>query len=196
MPKLPNGTAIIPPPLSPHEQEISVLKTPRPATTISLSLTTLAEELEGPGFGNAEAMRFLKALEHNQALRINPLKDYIPMCFPPMVVEVKAYSNGKTVYEGQNQAAVAGAYMTDLQHKLANFTESTSHRPHQSKDVGLLCLHRGTCAATLGALHYDEGRCPRVQNEHSQNLPRVQLPAPPGRGPRFLRGSGWRDELG
>lgn len=55
------------------------------------------------------------------------------MCFPPMVVEAKAYSNGKSVYEGQNQAAVAGAYMTDLQLKLAKFTtESTGHGSRQS----------------------------------------------------------------
>ena len=119
----------IPPPLSPLEQEISVLKTPRPATTIGLSLTTLAENLEAPGFGNEEAMRFLEALEYNQALHINPLKDYISMCFPPMVVEVKAYLNGKSVYEGQTQAAVAGAYMTDLQHKLAKFTSRQSKEP-------------------------------------------------------------------
>ena len=124
----------IPPPLSPLEREISVLKIPRPATTIGLSLTILAEKLEAPDFGNAEAMRFLEALEYTEVLRINPLKTYFFMCFPPMVVEVKSYSNGKTVYEGQNQAAVAGAYMTDLQHKLANFTESTSHGPRQSKE--------------------------------------------------------------
>ena len=124
----------VPPPLSPLEQEISVLKTPRPATTIGLSLTTLAEKLEAPGFANAEAMRFLEALEHHQALRINPLKDFISMCFPPMVVEVKSYSNRKSVYEGQNQAAVSGAYMTDLQHKLAKFTGSTGHGSRQSKE--------------------------------------------------------------
>ena len=79
-------------------------------------------------------MRFLEALEYTEVLRINPLKTYISMCFPPMVVEVKSYLNGKSVYEGQNQAAVSGAYMTDLQHKFAKFTGSTGHGSRQSKE--------------------------------------------------------------
>ena len=124
----------IPLPLPPLEQEISVVKTPCPEITIGPSLTTLVEKLKARDFGELEARDFLKALQNQQAFRLSPLQPTIPMCFPRMVVEGKSYSTGRPVFEAQNQAAVSGDYMTDMQHNLAKFTESTCHRSHHSKE--------------------------------------------------------------
>lgn len=46
--------------------------------------------------------------------------------FPLMVIEGKAYATGKQIFEAQNQAAVSGSCMTNLQHKLADLAYKTS----------------------------------------------------------------------
>ena len=124
----------MPPPLPPTKQDMSIAKTPRPDITIGPTLINLVEALKARGLGEVEAWDFLEALQYQQALCFSPLQPTLPMCFPPMVVEGKSYSTGKTVFEAQNQAAVSGAYMTDMQHNVAKFTESTCHGSHQSKE--------------------------------------------------------------
>ena len=110
------------------------MKAPCPNSTIGPRVTNLVEKLKARGFGEIEAADFLEYLEYQQELRFSPLQDTVPMCFPVLVVEGKSYSNGKTVFEAQNQAAVSGAYMIDLQHDAAKFTESTYHGSYQSKE--------------------------------------------------------------
>ena len=122
----------MPPPLGPFKHNVFIMKTPRPDKTIGPTLINLVEILKARGIREVEAWDFLKAPQYQQALRFSPLQPTLPMCFPPMVVEGKSYSTGKTVFEAQNQTAVSGAYMTDMQHNLAKFTESTCHGSHQS----------------------------------------------------------------
>ena len=123
-----------PAPAPSARKDISIVKTPRPDITIGPRVTNLIEKLNARGLSEIEAVDFLKRLEYQQALRSSPLQPTIPMCFPLLVVEGKSYSTGKPVFEAQNQAAVSGAYMTDLQHNVAKFTESTCHGSYQSKE--------------------------------------------------------------
>lgn len=126
--------AIMPPPLPPFKPDMSLVKTPRPDITVGLKLANLVELLKARGLREIEARDFLEVLQYQQAFRFNPFQPIVPICFPPMVVEGKSYSTGKTVFEAQNQAAVSGAYMTDMQHSVAKFTQSTCHGSHQIKE--------------------------------------------------------------
>ncbi|KAL8724243.1 MAG: hypothetical protein Q9166_008060, partial [cf. Caloplaca sp. 2 TL-2023] len=121
------------PPPAPPKQDILIVKTPRPDITIGLRDTTVIEKLKAKGLRALEASDFLKALQNQQALCSNPLQPAYPMRFPPLVVEGKSYSTGRPVFEAQNQAAVSGSCMTNLQQKLTELTERTSPRSHQSK---------------------------------------------------------------
>ena len=124
----------MPSPALPTKKDISIVKTPRPDITVGLRVTNLIENLKARGLGQIQAVDYLKQLEYQQALRLSPLQPIVPICFPLLVVEGKSYSTGKTVFEAQNQAAVSGAYMTDLQHSVARFTESTCHGSYQNKE--------------------------------------------------------------
>ncbi|KAL8884547.1 MAG: hypothetical protein Q9192_006820 [Flavoplaca navasiana] len=131
---LDNSGPPMPPPLAPPRQDISMVKTPRPDITIGLRDTTVIEKLKDKGLRALEASDFLKALQNQQALYSNPLQPAYPLRFPPLVVEGKSYSTGRPVFEAQNQAAVSGSCMTNLQHKLTELTERTSSKSHPSKD--------------------------------------------------------------
>ena len=122
------------PPLPPFKPDMSVVKTPRPDITVAPKLSNLVELLKARGLREGEPEDFLKILQYQQAFRFNPFQPIVPICFPPLVVEGKSYSTGKTVFEAQNQAAVSGAYMTDMQHNVAKFTQSTCHGSHQIKE--------------------------------------------------------------
>lgn len=111
-----------------------MVKTPRPDITMGLRDTTVIEKLKDKGLRALEASDFLKALQNQQALYSNPLQPAYPLRFPPLVVEGKSYSTGRPVFEAQNQAAVSGSCMTNLQHKLTELTERSSPRSHQRKD--------------------------------------------------------------
>ncbi|KAL8651852.1 MAG: hypothetical protein Q9210_003026 [Variospora velana] len=131
---LDNSGPLMPPPPAPPKHDISMVKTPRPDITIGLRDTTVVEKLKAKGLRALEASDFLKALQNQQALCSNPLQPAYPLRFPPLVVEGKSYSTGRPVFEAQNQAAVSGSCMTNLQHKLTELTERTSPRSHQSKE--------------------------------------------------------------
>ena len=128
--------------LPPFKPDMSVVKTPRPGITVAPKLSNLVELLKARGLHEGEPEDFLKILQYQQIFRFNSLQSILPICFPPMVVEAESYSTGKTVFEAQNQAAVSEAYMTDMQHKVANFTKSTCHGSRQVKEP----LAFSTCA--------------------------------------------------
>ncbi|KAL8709486.1 MAG: hypothetical protein Q9220_005728 [cf. Caloplaca sp. 1 TL-2023] len=117
------------PPKPPHlalpNQDISIVKTPRSDITIGLRDTLVIEKLKEKGFRGLEASDFLKALQYQQVLS-NPLQQQYSIFFPPLVVEGKSYSTGRSVFEAQNQAAVSGSCMTNLQHQLADLSKRTS----------------------------------------------------------------------
>ena len=115
----------MPPPALPPalKQDNSGVKTPRPDITVGLHLSLLIDALKAEGLRQIEAQDFLKDLQYQQVLYSNPLQPVYPLCFPPLVVEGKSYSTGKTIFEAQNQAAVSGPCMTNLQHMLSELTE-------------------------------------------------------------------------
>ncbi|KAL8855933.1 MAG: hypothetical protein Q9178_007447 [Gyalolechia marmorata] len=118
-----SGSTMPPPALPPTKQDNSGVKTPRPDITVGLRLGLLVDALKSKGLGQIEAQDFLKDLQYQQALCSNPLQPVYPLCFPPLVVEGKSYSTGRTIFEAQNQAAVSGPCMTNLQHMLSELTE-------------------------------------------------------------------------
>lgn len=111
----------------------SGVKTPRPNITVGLRLRLLIDALKSNGLGQIEAQDFLKDLQYQQALYSNPLQTVYPLCFPPLVVEGKSYSAGKTIFEAQNQAAVSGPCMTNLQHMLSELAQLNCVQPLPSR---------------------------------------------------------------
>lgn len=53
-----------------------------------------------------------------------PHSEFPDVRFPILVIEGKSYATGKTVFEAQNQAAVSGSCMINLQHQLADLSKS------------------------------------------------------------------------
>ena len=112
-----------PSPLPPSRQVNSILKTPRPDITVGLRHATVVEAITAQGVNSVDADIFLKFLQERQTLCSDPSQQSIPIRFPMLVVEGKSYSTGKFVFEAQNQAAVSGSCMLNMQHKLAQLAE-------------------------------------------------------------------------
>lgn len=111
----------------PHKsKDTSSIKTPRPDITTGIKksavVSTLAASLWSPGFNHTktEAKQFLEDLQdttmpgerdapQEPALIIVPTQRESTLTFPTLLFEGKGYSNGKQVFEAQNQAAVSGA---------------------------------------------------------------------------------------
>lgn len=113
-------TYISPRPSRMKDKDNSPIKTPRPDITIGLESTALISALSSQNLNNTEASRFLKLLQNTMMRREpdgpdEPMLCSVPMqhasdlVFPFAVVEGKAYSTGKPIFEAENQAAVSGA---------------------------------------------------------------------------------------
>ena len=64
-------------------------------------------------------IELLEALQRDGRLFSNPTQHFLELRFPVLVVEGKAYSTGRTLFEAENQAAVSGSSMLNLQQQLA-----------------------------------------------------------------------------
>lgn len=53
--------------------------------------------------------------------------------FPAMVVEGRAYSTGKQVFEAQNQSIVSGACITNLQQQNSDLAKKAAPDPDRGK---------------------------------------------------------------
>ena len=177
---MPQSPPIAPPP--PPIQDIPV-KTPRPDVTVGLCHSTVVNALVARGLGEVKASDFLYTLQSQRVICSDTAKQGL-IRFPPLVVEGKSYATGMTVFEAQNQAAVSGSCMTNLQHKLSRLAERASPRPYHSKVP--LAFSICTEGPHMGTLHYVGGGHPHVQNEHIENLSRV----PSGRGCGISHGGG------
>jgi hypothetical protein len=115
---------IMPPPaLSPPPyriEESSRIKTPRPDISIGTQDTALISALSSQILDNTRAKRFLEQLQNTMvprerggpeepALIAVPTQRASDLVFPFAVVEGKAYSTGRQIFEAENQAAVSGA---------------------------------------------------------------------------------------
>ncbi|MCJ1405871.1 hypothetical protein MMC11_009101 [Xylographa trunciseda] len=113
----------MPPPAAPSQSKQDAVKTPRPDFTIGLRHSTISHELIKRGLSKFKADDFLKFLQRERKLYSDPTQNFLSVRFPILVIEGKAYATGKTVYEAQNQAAVSGACMINLQQQLTDLFE-------------------------------------------------------------------------
>ena len=114
------------------------IKTPRPDLSIGLKETAVFMALSRSRNGTVTwAKRFLEKLENTRVSSerdglMEPLLVTIPtqrasdLVFPFAVVEGKAYSTGKQVFEAQNQAAVSGASALKIQLSLNELTKRST----------------------------------------------------------------------
>lgn len=107
-----------PSPLLQPRQGNDILHTPRPDITMGLRHSTMVNALVAKGISEDQADGFLKFLQEQQSLCSSPSQQDIPIRFPLLVVEGKSYSTGKFVFEAQNQAAVSGSCMVNMQLQL------------------------------------------------------------------------------
>ncbi|MCJ1424013.1 hypothetical protein MMC29_001900 [Sticta canariensis] len=105
---------------SDNDKYDSPIKKPRPDMTIGLEYTALVSALSSQNLNNDDAVEFLDLLQTTMVRRQpngpdEPMLCSVPMhrdsdlVFPFAVVEGKAYSTGKPIFEAENQAAVSGA---------------------------------------------------------------------------------------
>ena len=91
---------------------------------MGLRHSTMVNTLVAKGISEDQADGFLKFLQEQQSLCSSPSQHDIPIRFPLLVVEGKSYSTGKFVFEAQNQAAVSGSCMVNMQLQLDELFES------------------------------------------------------------------------
>lgn len=114
-----------PSPLPSPKQNISSVETPRPDVTAGLSHDAVVDAMVKQGLvSELDAGDFLRFLQAQRILCSDPAQQSLPIRFPFLVIEGKSYSTGRPIFEAQNQAAVSGSCMTNLQHMLAELTES------------------------------------------------------------------------
>jgi hypothetical protein len=132
---------ILPPvfhPLLPNKaEESSPIKTPRPDISMGIQDTALISALSAQVLDKTRAKRFLAQLQ-NTMMAIErggseePLLITVPtqrasdLVFPFAVVEGKAYSTGKQIFEAENQASVSGASGLNIQLRLNELVKRTA----------------------------------------------------------------------
>lgn len=114
---------IMPSPTALSQFKQDAVKTPRPDFTIGLRDSTISNALIKRGLSNFKADDFLKFLQRERKLYSDPTQNFLNVRFPILVIEGKAYATGKTVFEAQNQAAVSGGCMINLQQQLSDLFE-------------------------------------------------------------------------
>ncbi|KAL8802825.1 MAG: hypothetical protein Q9182_003585, partial [Xanthomendoza sp. 2 TL-2023] len=128
-----NSHATMPPPAAPatagqiqpvQPVHDGAVKTPRPDFTCGLRHSVIVEALADLGLDQTVSNDFLRVLQLNKRLCSNPTQHFIAIRFPFLVIEGKAYTTGKTLFEAENQAAVSGSSMLNLQQQLASLYDS------------------------------------------------------------------------
>ena len=147
-----NNRVVMPPPaFIPHRaKETSLIKTPCPDFSIGTNQTALTSALSRAllNFNDIETERFLDRLKGGNmpndpdepALIFVPTQRPSTLVFPFAVVEGKAYSTGKQIFEAQNQAAVSGVSALKIQLCLDALVERATQN---SPDVPPTSLKEG-----------------------------------------------------
>ncbi|KAF1997753.1 hypothetical protein P154DRAFT_524611 [Amniculicola lignicola CBS 123094] len=115
----------------------SLIKTPRPDISMGIQLTALTSALSLRGLNKVKARTFLTWLQHEMVQReldgpLEPMLLPVPapraldLAFPFAVVEGKAYSTGKQIFEAENQASVSGACGLKIQLDLDNLVNRSA----------------------------------------------------------------------
>ena len=118
------------------------------------------------GLSKYKADDLLNFLQLEDKLYSDPTQNFLNVRFPILVIEGKAYATGKTIFEAENQAAVSGACMINLQKQLIGLFE----RIFPNSKSGKTPLVFSIC--TLGPIiefwvHYtvlEEGICMHYMN--------------------------------
>lgn len=134
------GSSTMPPPppsILEKEGDRSSLKTPRPDISMGIQLTALISALSSQNLNKVKARKFLTWLQNEMVEQepdgpLEPMLISVPapraldLAFPFAVVEGKAYSTGKQIFEAENQAAVSGACGLKIQLDLDDLVEHTT----------------------------------------------------------------------
>ncbi|KAL8811904.1 MAG: hypothetical protein Q9200_001429 [Gallowayella weberi] len=130
-------------PLPLQEGDRSVLKTPRPNLTIGILSSTLISRLATGTFNEVEVEQLLRNLQdqtkpREAGMAPEPILISVPalrasdLTFPCLVIESKAYSTGKQIFEAENQAAVSGACGLKIQLSLDDLVRKVNPTPTSS----------------------------------------------------------------
>ncbi|KAI9856814.1 MAG: hypothetical protein M1813_008751 [Trichoglossum hirsutum] len=127
------GSSTMPPPapvpVPEKEDDRSPVKTPHPDLLIGIDLEALISALSSQGLEKDDAAEFIdwlqdEMVQHEPDRPLEPMLLLVPapraldLAFPFAVVEGKAYSTGKQIFEAENQAAVSMACAHNLLHCL------------------------------------------------------------------------------
>lgn len=112
------------PVIPPQTKQDGAVKNPRPDCTFGHHHSTYTHALEELGLQSDKADSLLEFLQEQQKLLSDPTMDYVNVRFPILTLEGKAYATGRTAFEAENQAAVSGACMVNLQQQLIDLYES------------------------------------------------------------------------
>ena len=139
------GSSTMPPPAPDPEKEEdrSPVKTPHPDLSMGIDLEALISALSSQDLDEDKATDFIEWLQtemvqHKPDGPLEPMLLLVPasraldLAFPFAVVEGKAYSTGKQIFEAENQAAVSIACAHNLLHcldRMANHGTTTNTRP-------------------------------------------------------------------
>lgn len=136
-------TSMKPPPVLISEKEDrSPVKTPLPDLSIGIDLDALISALS-QDLDKDKATEFIdwlqkEMVQHEPGAPLEPVLILVPapraldLAFPFAVVEGKAYSTGKQIFEAENQAAVSMACAHNILHRLdhmANRGETANAQP-------------------------------------------------------------------
>ncbi|KAL8899950.1 MAG: hypothetical protein Q9192_001316 [Flavoplaca navasiana] len=126
---MPPPAAVLP--ISPSTVEIQpsqdgAVKTPRPDFTCGFRNRTVTKALLDRGLNASVTKDLLEALQLDKRLCSNPTQHFFELRFPILVIEGKSYSTGKTLFEAENQAAVSGSSMLNLQRQLTRLQDSVN----------------------------------------------------------------------
>lgn len=113
------------------------VKTPRPGITVGLRHVTVVEALMSRGPSKTMVNDFLEALQREQVIYSNPTQQTLPIRFPSITVEGKSYATSKPIFEAQNQAAVSGGCMINLQLMLADLVDKVPSGSHPNNACSL-----------------------------------------------------------
>ena len=112
----------------------SSIKTPRPDISMGIQLTPLISALSSQNLNKIKARTFLtwlqnEMVQHEPDGPLEPMLIPVPapraldLAFPFAVVEGKAYSTGKQIFEAENQASVSAACGLKIQLDLDNLVD-------------------------------------------------------------------------
>lgn len=124
----PPVSSMMPPPAPPSglekDGDRTTVKTARPDISMGIQVSVLHSALARLNLKTLRAKKFFSFLQHKKVYREGllesaliaiPASRALDLAFPFAVVEGKAYSTGKQIFEAENQAAVSGACALKIQ---------------------------------------------------------------------------------